>query len=541
MIAKTSLMKKLVYLLFCLFSFQNSFAQGHLSGDIMTNVNFFNRDTTIGASGNPLYDNFLSGGEGWLGLRYSDNNGFAASVRFDGFQNSNLLVPTAAYSAAGIGMFNLTKEYKNLTVSAGHIYDQIGTGILFRAYEDRGLLIDNALFGLKLQYQLTDHLKIKGLTGQVKQQFDRYGPIVKALNFEGDYAVGEKGYMTTGLGLLNRTMDQSSMDGVVGSINGLDSSDRFIPKYNTYAATLYNTLNYGSFTWYVEGALKTEEAIAFNGTLRNAPGSVLYSNLGFAQDKIAFNAAIKRTENFVMRTSPNETLIRGLYNWQPIIAQIRTQRVIARYSPQSQDVSEQAGNVNMYYAPNDKFSTNVSYTHINTLKYPTGDSTTKLYRELYAEGEYRGIKDFIIHLGFQYMEYNQAEYQVKAGWPMVVSYTPFAEVVYKIDKTKSIRAEGQLMMAKEDYGSWVFGLVEFNIAPKWSFALTDMYNYAPSGKNGEGREPTHYPNVFMAYSKGPHRLTAQYVKQVEGINCTGGVCRYEPAFSGFKFGLTSSF
>jgi len=51
----------------------------------------------------------------------------------------------------------------------------------------------------------------------------------------------------------------------------------------------------------------------------------------------------------------------------------------------------------------------------------------------------------------------------------------------------------------------------------------------------------HYPNVFMAYTKDANRFTLQYVKQVDGINCTGGVCRYEPAFSGFKIGVTSSF
>ncbi|MBX9448900.1 MAG: hypothetical protein KL787_03955 [Taibaiella sp.] len=45
----------------------------------------------------------------------------------------------------------------------------------------------------------------------------------------------------------------------------------------------------------------------------------------------------------------------------------------------------------------------------------------------------------------------------------------------------------------------------------------------------------------MAYSKNAHRFSLAYVKQVEGINCTGGVCRYEPAFSGLRLGITSSF
>ncbi len=534
---------------------QNLFGQGRLSGDLMTNVNFFQRDTNIKAAGNPLYDNFLSGGEVWLGLRYADANGFAAQVRFDGFQNSNLLNPSAAYTAAGIGMFNLSKDYKNFSISAGHIYDQIGSGILFRAYEDRGLLIDNALFGLKLQYQITNNLKIKGFTGQVRKQFERYQPVIKAINIEGGVPIGKNGYMTPGLGILNRTIDQASMDGVVATINSMEVDKRFIPKYNTNGVTLYNTLNTGNFTWYVEGAYKTEEAIfnTYNNRLENSNGNALFTTLGYAIERLGINGTLKRTDKFVQRTSPNETLLRGIYNWQPIVSPIRVQRVISRYSPQSQDVSELAASINTFFNPVKDLSVNINYTHINTLKdsFLTENSvnnqleftTVKLYRELYAEAEYRGVENWIFHLGAQYLEYNQAVYQVKDPneYPLVTAITPFFEVVHIIDKTHSVRMEGQWMLNKEDYGSWLFALLEYNISPTWSFAVTDMFNYAPSGKNGDGLDPTHYPNVFVAYTKGPHRFTGQYVKQVEGVNCTGGVCRFEPAFSGFKIGITSTF
>lgn len=551
-------MKKLssliAFLMLCSFS-QDLYAQGRLSGDLMMNVNFFQRDSNIRAAGNPLYDNFLSGGEGWLGLRYADNNGFAAQVRFDGFQNSNLLNPQAAYTAAGVGMINLSKEYKNFTIAAGHIYDQIGTGILFRAYEDRGLLIDNALFGFKVQYNINDNWKVKGFTGQIRKQFERYQPVVKALNIEGGVPIGQSGFMTPGIGILNRTMDQQSIDGVVATVNSMDVEDRFIPKYNSYGGTIYNTLNLGNFTWYVEGAYKTEEAIYnnFNNRLENTNGNALFSTIGYAIPKLGVNGTFKRTEKFVQRTSPNETLLRGLYNWQPIVSPIRVQRVISRYSPQSQDVSEMALSLNTYFNPAKDWNVNLNYTHINTLKdsFLTANSTNgsleytslKLYREMYGEVEFRGLEDWIFHLGAQYLEYNQAVYQVKdpKEYPMVVAITPFFEVVYKIDKKRSLRFEGQYMHNEEDYGSWTFALLEYNISPIWSFALTDMYNIKPDGKLGKGLEPTHYPNVFVAYTKGPHRFTAQYVKQVEGVNCTGGVCRFEPAFSGFKAGITSTF
>ena len=68
-------------------------AQGHLSGDIMANVNFYDRDTAINASDNPLYDNYLNGGEAWLTLRYN-YKGFTAFLRADAFYNSILLCPS---------------------------------------------------------------------------------------------------------------------------------------------------------------------------------------------------------------------------------------------------------------------------------------------------------------------------------------------------------------------------------------------------------------------------------------------------------------
>ena len=527
-------MKKVLLSLLSVIGLSATAQQGNLSGDLMMSVNFFQRDTNIKAAGNPLYDNFLSGGEGWLGLRYS-GYGFTGTVRFDGFNNSNLLNPTSALTAAGVGMFSLSKEIKDLTITAGHVYDQIGSGILFRAYEDRGLLIDNALFGLHLKYRLANRFTVKAFTGQTKFLFERYKPILKGFTAEGDFDLGPKVHITPGIGAVNRTMDQSSMDLVISTINSYKPEDRFIPTYNSYAGTVYNTLNAGDFSWYVEGALKSREAVATDAGLQNVSGSVIYTTLGYARSKWGLNASFKRTENFMMRTSPNEQLIRGLYNWQPIIAQIRPQRVIARYTPPSQDLSEIASTVNAFITPNEDLTFNLNYTHINSLN---GDT---LYREIFADAEIRSLEKFIIHVGMQYLVYNQSLYQqkVKANYPNVIALTPFAEVVYRISDQKSIRGEVQYMSTKQDFGSWLFGLLEFNIASKWSFALSDMYNIAPNYKHVNKAQ--HYPNVFVARTVGPHRFTAQYVKQVEGINCTGGVCRYEPAFSGFRIGIISTF
>jgi hypothetical protein len=508
------------------------YAQGTLSGDLMLNANFYQRDSLIKAANNPLYDNYLSGGEAWLGLRYN-YKGFTATVRVDGFQNSNLFDPTQGLSGFGIGAWSLSKDIDKLSITAGYIYDQIGSGILFRAYEDRGLLIDNALVGVRLKYQLTDNIYLKGFTGQQKFLFTRYAPVIKGFNAEGDFNLSEKVHIVPGIGVLNRTLDQGSMDVVVSTINSQPLLTRFVPKYNTYVFSVYNTLTAGAFNWYVEGCYKTKEAFVFNGLLNSRDGNVLYSTLGFAIKGLAINISGKRTEAFAMRTSPNETLLRGMLNWQPIVARLRPQRLMARYTPATQDISELALGSDVLISPNDDISITLNYTHINTLRNVT------LYREAYAEAEYRGWDKFILMAGVQYMQYNQELYQVKPGVPIVVSTIPFFELTYRIDNKKSIRTEWEYQSTTQDYGSWLFGLIEFNIAPKWSFAISDMYNTAPGPSTTTGSH--HYYNVFTAYSTGPHRFTLSYVKQVDGINCTGGVCRYEPAFSGVKFGVTSSF
>lgn len=526
-------MKKLTLLFALHLVAMNMFAQGTLSGDLMANANFFQRDSAINAANNPLYDNFLSGGESWLGLRYY-NKGFTATLRADAFHNSNLYNPGQALVGYGIGAWSLSKEVQGLTITAGYIYDQVGSGILFRAYEDRGLLIDNALVGLRLKYQINDKIFIKGFTGQQKNValFSRYEPIIKGLNIEGDFNAGEKVHLLPGIGVLNRTLDQNSMNTIVSAINNQPISTRFVPTYNMYALTVYNTLTVGDLSWYAEGAYKTHEAIVVNNSLADKAGNVVYSTLGYARKGIAVNLTGKRTENFVMRTSPNEVLIRGVLNWQPIVARLRPQRLMARYTPASQDISEQAIGGDVLLAPNDNLSITLNYTNINTL------NDVKLYREMYGDAEYRTEK-FIMQGGVQVMEYNQELYQFKPKVPIVQAITPFFELTYRIDDKKSIRGEVEYQQTEQDYGSWAFGLLEFNIAPKWSFAVSDMYNTTPGPSALTGSH--HYYNVFAAYTKGPHRFTLQYVKQVEGINCTGGVCRYEPAFSGIKFGMVSSF
>ncbi|MBK6479450.1 MAG: hypothetical protein IPF93_14585 [Saprospiraceae bacterium] len=99
-------------------------------------------------------DHQLFGGETWLDARYS-NWGFDFGIRMDFYQNSNLINPQASFNQQGIGRWFVKKSFSKLGFEAGYIYDQIGSGILYRAYEQRNLGLDNALYGLKLNYDIS--------------------------------------------------------------------------------------------------------------------------------------------------------------------------------------------------------------------------------------------------------------------------------------------------------------------------------------------------------------------------------------------------
>ncbi len=526
----------LFFLLICLPA--GLFAQGTLSGDLQTNVNFFMKDSSIGASGNPLYDHYLSGSETWLSLRYNIKD-WTFTLRADAFNNSNLSNPAVGLTAYGIGAYTITKEMDDLTISVGNIYDQIGSGILFRSYEDRGLLIDNALIGLEVKYKLGKNILLKGFGGQQKKILARLEPVIKGFNAEGDYSVG-KSHLIPGIGVLNRTLDDASMTQIASNINTQDLSTRFNPRWNMYAFTAYNTLTYKNLSWYAEGAYKTHEAIPDTGlgtkTLVDKAGTVAYTTINYGKKGFAVNISAKRTENFFNRTSPYDILANsGMINWQPIVARLRPERLMSRYTPASQDLSEMATTADIMYAPNDKTNFTFTYTNINKL------DNSKLYRELFGEFVYDGGKSWKFQGGLQYLEYNTPVYRVDPKQTYLYAITPFTEITYLISDNKSLRFEAQYMNTKQDFGSWVFALLEYNLAPKFSISASDMYNISPNLNNPDDKKANHYYSIYGAFTKGPHRLSVAYVKQVAGVNCSGGVCRYEPAFSGIRTTLSTRF
>lgn len=532
----------------------NGFSQdrGVISGGLESNFNFFIRDSLIGAYDIPQYDHLLYGAETWLNLKYNYNT-WEFGIRMDMFNNSNLKNPNDAYSDEGIGNWYVKKKIKKLEITGGHFYDQIGAGTIFRAYEERALFVDNSVYGVRLKYDINDNWSAKLFTGRQKYLFETYPAILRGGNVEGYFTLGKENVLSIapGFGFVNRTLDEGTVTKLVNIVKNYLPEDQTAPVYNTCLGTLYSNFNYNAWSLYLEGSYKSAELFRdplakkrelsgeyTKGKYVKKPGSIFYASLGYAKNKLGITGEFKRTENFDFRTDPTLLLNKGLINFIPPMNRLNTYTLTARYSPATQLLSERAYQLDLKYAFNRKLSFNVNFSNVTNL------DDELLYREIFTEILYKKGRKWKLVTGLQYQNYNQPVYEGE-GTEMLVAYTPYIDFLYKISRKKSFNIEAQYMSTKQDYGSWVNLFFEFSSAPHWSIEASGMYNIkpserAPKDKNGKLLSIL-YPSLGITYSNGANRFSLRYVKQVEGVVCSGGVCRLEPAFSGVKFNVASRF
>lgn len=557
-----------VYLILLTFLVQAVHAQedggnkyGTLTGDFETQNSFFIRDAVIGAAGTPQYDRQKFGTNNWLTLNYNFM-GFDVGIRFDAYYNSNLIDPLDSYSALGLGRWHIRKEIFGLDITAGYFYDQIGNGTIFRAYNERYLPIDNALVGGRLIYKINENWQAKAFVGQQKKVekqlnlFDNYQPIIAGVAIDGFIGIGkdQELTLTPGAGAIRRTLDDASMNQIATDIGSYAPADVFTPLYTVYAFSAYNTLTWKGLTWFVEGAYKTREAVnalSPKGILENKDGYNIYTTLSYSMKGFSILGQYKRTDHFILRTSPLQTLTRGMIAFLPPMARQNTYRLSSRYNAATQDVGEQAVQLDVTVVPiKKKLTLNFNFSNIATIDetamsegneeiqndFGFGSEAFLLYREANLNALWKINKKLKLILGFQFQQYNQARYEQKPGVPIVTTYIPYAELRLRMKKRKSFRLELSYMQTEQDYGSWAFALAEFNIKD-FSFWASAMINTVPKV----------YDKVEIFYEFGANythksnKFEIGYKRQVEGIVCTGGVCRYQPAFNGVQFNVVSSF
>ena len=167
-------MKKLLYILLLLLFPMLTSAQeskwGRVSASLESLNHFYVDDAdnnfypTSGLDQNLKY---LEGGiyasNNFLKVDYYKGR-LAAGLQVEGY------FPTTVGSPISTSMLTLSNLYVNWTddaysVQAGTFYEQLGSGLLFRSWEDRALGLNNAILGARATYMYKNYLSVRVFGG----------------------------------------------------------------------------------------------------------------------------------------------------------------------------------------------------------------------------------------------------------------------------------------------------------------------------------------------------------------------------------------
>ena len=539
--------------------------KGQFSGNLLMTYQKYIRDDSIGAN-TKVYKENTASADAWLFMQYRIK-GYSFILRYDAFNNSPLLDPQDAYTNHGIGFWQINKSVDKLDITMGSFYDQFGTGILFRAYEQRQIGIDYAIQGMRLKYNINDKWAIKGFAGNqkgnIKNRFGYANQVISGLNVEGNLDLGKDskyGALQVGASGVNRTLDRETMDRLVGTINTYDLADRFYPKYNVYGGNAYFTYTKDNFSWTVEGNVKSKEAILEDDSkFRLKGGKVLYTsmswgkggwNLGKQKASVGLNIQARHVDHFSFRTAPTENLLNGLVSYLPSMTRQNTYRLLSRYNAPGQAMGEDGIQGEIEFKPRKGTQIFFNGSYVQTLasngklNKATGVmEAEKLFSENYIEVVQKIGKHDKLKLGVQRIVYNQTRYESEPEYVPVKTFTPFGEWLHTMNQGKSLRVEWQYLNTKNDQGSFANLMIEMFVNKNLSIAVADMVNVVPHRYERMiiADKVLHYPTFFIGYTEKNTVFTLAFLKQQQGVNCSGGICREEPAFSGVRFTVSSNF
>jgi hypothetical protein len=536
--------------------------RGQLHGNFQTNVQYYLRDSTIDPLGEAYPDERLLAA-GFLNLTYTQGD-FMAGIRYENYQN-NLIGLPEGFRGQGIPYRFIRYKRDGLDVTVGNYYEQFGSGLVFRTYEERGLGLDNAMDGLRLIYEVKPGLNVKALVGRQRIYFETGDGIVRGGDVELNLNEFRESYGGTNLilGASFISRFQEAQDPVLN-----------LPE-NVASGGVRANLITGNFNFYGEYAYKSQDPNSSNRFIYK-PGHAIYANASYAKGNLGVILGYKYYDNFLFRSERVGNFTELLINYLPPLAELHTYALPALYSYNIQANGETGMQAEVSYkfdrgtALGGKYGTLLNINFSNSYALDKNfqsrldvDSTLTIsgtdgYQDWPGIGDIQYSQDFNVELKtklnrkwkgtFSYYNfiYNKSALldgvvddliQEDSKIEMVYVNAAVAELLWKIKSRHSLRMEAQWMQTRQDRGSWALLLLEYSIAPQWFFAVQDAWNYG----NPDPNLRVHYPLVSMGYTKGTTKIQLTYGRQQEGVFCVGGICRVVPASNGFSMMITSNF
>lgn len=529
---------------------------GTFTGNIESTFQYLNADSLIDAK-QPDSKSLLNS---YANVFYTNGN-FKAGMRLESYLPRIQGYPDR-FEGTGFGMRYVGYTNSYIDVTLGNFYEQFGSGLIFRSYEDRALGYDNNMDGMRLIFRPAKGVVLKGVYGRQRLSFTD-GKVVKASGIvrgiDGEIHVND---------LLEKYMKDSKLDIVLGgsfvSKFQIDDNPDLILPQNVGAYSGRLGLKYSRFSFNAEYAVKENDPSEDNTNIYNK-GRAALANLGYSQKGFGIVLSAKSVDNMSFRSDRTKSLQDVLINYLPSMNKTHTYNLVATLYPYAtQPLGEVAYQAEVLYTfkkgskiggkyglpINANFSTTYGPIHHTSGFSPT-DSTGIAYQgRLFDQSSLQYWQDINVNITkkfnanysmiFSYFNIrlnNDISKVADDAHGIIESHIGVIEVNWKINKTNSVRAEFQGLFTKKDKGNWATAVIEYNVSPNWFFSVMDQYNYGNPVKELQ----LHYLIGSFGYIRDASRFMVSYGRQRAGLFCVGGVCRFVPASNGLTLTFTQSF
>ncbi len=433
--------------------------------------------------------------ENWLDVGY----------QFGGFR-TGILLDSRAPSEEGDRSNDIRHRWFSFSsgdvdVRVGHFYGIFGRGLVFNAYEDRTVRVDTRLDGV-----------IASL---------RHGPLAVTA-FSGTPAA--------------REVDLRAADVTYGVGQGLElgatgltwrpdtwvGDDGSVRREWVAAVRARQTLEFAD--WYVEYGRKKGWDFDPNNDAADL-GTAFYANLNLYRGPVALSWEHSDYHRFtVVRGADGRTPL----NRPPSLTRDFTWTLLNR-APHPTDQDDETGD-NL-----DATWSDGGWTAAGTLVRLRRQDGTKLYELAYGTVQKDRWGAFRLRGGFGWQD--------KDG----LRQTALTEATWFVTDRRSLTLQAEHQHVRPagrpgvDLGSYDedWFKLEYETAPTWAFAaileLNNKYReqMAPDEQSGP------FPAGQVSYTlRGGGNLNLWFGKRQAGYLCSGGVCKYEPAFAGVElYGL----
>lgn len=546
-------------------------------GSVQADVLFPQDNATIGTkydSDSPILFNTYADVN--LASKYVD-----AGLRFE-FMKWPLPGFEPDFAGWGVPNIYVKGKLKGVELTAGTFYEQFGSGLILRTYEERTLGIDNSILGGRIKVNAVKGLRFTALGGVQRVYWDwkKYNQV---------YGADVEGYFHDWFPSL-RDKDVALTFGASWVMKNEKEEEIIVPGTNyrlnlpkqVNAFDLRAGFNKGGWNFQAEYAWKDQDP-SFDNDYTYNHGQALMLTGSYSRKGLSGTLQVKRSQNMSYRTQRWRDKNGAFINYMPAFTYQHTYSLPAIYPYATQyGPGEWAFNGSFGYtfprkSPlGGKYGTSltVNLSYISGLVHEGKPNNGLFHTWTGAVNQIMGTDgykspfwkmgqtnywDFNLQIEkrlsrpvtmqFMYMNQRYNKKAIEGEGGNIYNNILVVDTKWKINRKFVLRGEVQYMFSHQDAEEaehmnkpensnldkkdWFYGLVEFSWTPYLMFSASDMINVGGTGNN--------YYMFGVTGTYRSNRLQLSYGQTRAGYNCSGGMCRYVPAMKGFQINYTYNF